>query len=85
MRFQGFKSFLIFSYQISLFEIAEGGSASAILQEVDLPIIDHNTCAQAYLEGVNQVDEDVHVCAGYSQGGKDACQGIMYFKHFFFL
>ena len=40
------------------------------LMEVDVPIMSHQECKNAY-RGVTQN----MVCAGYKQGGKDSCQG----------
>lgn len=38
-----------------------------------MPIIDRDTCADQY-SSVNQVTDSM-VCAGYTQGGQDACSG----------
>ena len=45
------------------------------LQEVDLPIVDIAVCEQAYQNRSNDVNPEIHICAGYEEGGKDACQG----------
>lgn len=44
-----------------------------LLYEVDLPIVDKNTCQQAYAGLTTLVD--TQLCAGFPDGGKDACQG----------
>jgi hypothetical protein len=48
----------------------QGGKVASILQFIDVPIVDHHTCSgqqkRAVLGG--------EICAGYSTGGKDACQ-----------
>jgi len=41
------------------------------LQQVDLPIVDEETCQQAYAFDI----KETQVCAGFVDGGKDACQG----------
>ncbi len=53
--------------------LSEGGSASNLLQEVDVPIISNSLCSTNY-SGVFDV-LDVMVCAGFPQGGRDACAG----------
>lgn len=49
----------------------EGGGASASLYKVDVPIVDRDTCNDAYGGDIT----DGMVCAGLEAGGKDACQG----------
>ena len=55
------------------------------LQEVDVPVIDNNRCQSAMGSGIT----DNMVCAGYPQGGKDACNGdsggpmLIYRNHHF--
>lgn len=44
-----------------------------LLYEVDLPVVDKNTCQQAYTGLVTL--KDTQLCAGFVEGGKDACQG----------
>lgn len=49
----------------------EGGSLPSILQVVQVPIVSLEECRAAY----GQADvTDRMVCAGYTEGGKDACQ-----------
>ncbi|MBX3000825.1 MAG: trypsin-like serine protease [Caldilineaceae bacterium] len=49
---------------------SEGGSDSQVLMEVSLPIIANATCKQSY----GQISDNM-LCAGYLEGGKDACFG----------
>ena len=48
-----------------------GGQGTRLLEEVDVPIMSNNQCK--YYLGSSAVF-DSNICAGYSQGGKDACQ-----------
>lgn len=51
----------------------EGGSQSAQLLEVDVPIVAHNACLPFYEDSLNQ---PLMVCAGGTPlGGRDSCQG----------
>ncbi len=50
----------------------EGGwNLSQVLQKVTVPLVNQETCNQAYRNGVT----DRMICAGFPEGGKDACQG----------
>ena len=52
------------------------GKVATILQEVDVEIIDDETCL-----GTDNKDHlliDQMFCAGYLEGGKDACQVISF-------
>ncbi|XP_078037024.1 trypsin-1-like [Augochlora pura] len=53
--------------------LREGGSTSALLQKVSIPIVDRKQCEDAYsrMNGIT----DRMICAGITQGGKDSCQG----------
>ena len=52
--------------------MSEGGRLSDVLQEVQIPIVNHNECNEDY-EGF--ITEHM-LCAGLrGQGGKDSCQG----------
>lgn len=44
------------------------------LQQVEVPIVDDETCRAAYLEYGQELSENMF-CAGYPQGGKDSCAG----------
>nr|XP_018669341.1 SCO-spondin-like [Ciona intestinalis] len=51
------------------------GPAAKILREVQLPIVDINTCARSYNSTQYPIDTQKMLCAGYRGGGRDACQG----------
>lgn len=58
--------------------IAEKTKLSDVLQEVQVPVIENKECKQRYrkigeLRGTLQFSDNV-LCAGYTAGGKDACQ-----------
>jgi trypsin len=52
--------------------IREGGSLSPTLQKVDVPIITNDVCKT--FPRYNIVTDGM-LCAGYPEGGRDACQG----------
>ena len=52
---------------------SEGGSTSAQLREVQLPIIENSVCNNAIHYG-GEITGNM-LCAGYDSGGYDACQG----------
>ncbi|XP_073505013.1 serine protease 27-like [Phyllobates terribilis] len=50
------------------------------LQNVKVPLIDHETCDKILhensdLSNANTLVDDTMICAGYTKGGKDSCQG----------
>lgn len=51
------------------------GAGSVVLQEVDVPVYSHYACKTAYARISTAIVKDVHICAGYRQGGRDACGG----------
>ncbi|KAK9395512.1 serine protease 27-like [Crotalus adamanteus] len=58
---------------------SEDMASPKILQEVDVPIIDRDTCNNLYnISKGYQLQTDLvkadMICAGYKEGGKDACQ-----------
>ena len=53
--------------------LSEGGATTSILQEVTLPIVDGQKCADLY--GGSKFNKDKMLCAGVDGGNKDACQG----------
>ena len=59
------------------------GPESAILQKVEIPIITNEECEQWFCDaGFNGQLPSIMMCAGYKEGGKDACQ-VIYIPHFF--
>ena len=53
------------------------GPESAILQKVEIPIITNEECEQWFCDaGFNGQLPSIMMCAGYKEGGKDACQVI---------
>ncbi|XP_043583741.1 trypsin-2-like [Bombus pyrosoma] len=53
--------------------LREGGSTSAQLMRVSVPIVSKSECGDAY-RYMNEITDRM-ICAGYTSGGKDACQG----------
>lgn len=51
--------------------LSEGGSFPSQLQVVEVPLVSLEDCRAAY--GRSSIT-DVMLCAGYPDGGKDACQ-----------
>ncbi|XP_038163526.1 transmembrane protease serine 6 isoform X2 [Cyprinodon tularosa] len=49
----------------------EGGSASNVLQKVDVRLVSEEACIRSY----GYIVTPRMLCAGYRSGGKDACQG----------
>lgn len=49
----------------------EGGSPSEQLQVVEVPIVSLEDCRAAY--GASSVTDKM-ICAGFPEGGRDACQ-----------
>ena len=57
------------------FDIEKSGQESATeLREVDVPIVKHQTCADAF-KGEQNIIQNKMMCAGYTAGKKDACTG----------
>jgi agmatine deiminase len=52
--------------------LSENGSLTSILQEVSLPLVSNDKCASLYSD---KFQTNNHLCAGYEEGKKDACQG----------
>lgn len=57
--------------------IYDGGPEPSFLNEVDVPILSNSECNSLFkLAALDEhVDEEIWVCAGYREGGKDACDG----------
>lgn len=54
--------------------VTDDGSASNVLHEVTVPLVDLRTCRQSY--GIfNEKVTDNMICAGRKNGGVDSCQG----------
>ena len=51
--------------------VEEGGAASALLRQVEIPIVSNETCEQSYPDGITSN----MMCAGRKEGGQDSCQG----------
>jgi len=51
------------------------GSLSDKLLGVDVPIVSHSVCDDAYAVEGESIDSKSELCAGYQSGGKDSCQG----------
>ncbi|XP_075687071.1 serine protease 27-like [Rhinoderma darwinii] len=54
--------------------------APQTLQNVKVPLIDHQTCDNIYhkdsdISSFQRLVTDAMICAGYTKGGKDSCQG----------
>ena len=52
------------------------GPKSDTLMYVDLPVVDKQTCCSKHCDNCNApecVIFDHNICAGYEEGGKDAC------------
>lgn len=64
---------------VPFFSSTEDLASPQTLQEVEVPIIDRDTCNNLYnLSSKYQLQTDLvkadMICAGYEEGGKDACQ-----------
>lgn len=49
------------------------GNLSSVLREVQVPVVSELECRNAYSTSPAKIDEN-YICAGYPQGGKDACR-----------
>lgn len=55
--------------------LESGGATTAMLQQVDVPVVDLTTCQRAYQGRAQAPIHDTNLCAGYAQGTRDSCQG----------
>ena len=62
--------------QISIFTFFIGGPASDMLLEAQLPVVSNDNCNEAYSKFKSTEIDNRVICAGFAQGGKDACQVI---------
>ena len=52
----------------------EGGMLPSVLQEITLPLVSNENCTEIFLKtGRKEYIPDVFICAGLTEGGKDAC------------
>lgn len=47
-----------------------GGHESAVLREVQVPVWKNSDCDDAYTQPIT----NAFICAGFTEGGRDACQ-----------
>ncbi|CAH0557989.1 unnamed protein product [Brassicogethes aeneus] len=56
--------------------VFESGHLASILQKVDLPIINRDSCEKKYsILGFSRYFNECQMCTEYPEGTKDACQG----------
>lgn len=63
--------------------LGEQGSTAGHLRQVIVPIWSTDECAESDY-GKKRLTSNM-MCAGYQEGGKDACQGYFCFKFFFLI
>jgi len=51
--------------------LSSSGKQPDALMKVDVPTVSHDICTSQY----DGLLEDIHLCAGFPEGGKDSCQG----------
>ena len=57
-----------------------GGQRAETLQKVNIPILDNKQCQQWFVEAQKKlIVVDTCMCAGFENGGKDACQVLTKF------
>jgi secreted trypsin-like serine protease len=61
------------------FTSADENAVPDVLQEVELPVVAHETCQAAYVmedgEEERHIFNSIMLCAGYPKGKKDSCRG----------
>jgi len=50
---------------------SSGGSQPDHLLKVDVPAVSNSVCQEQY----DGIKKEIHLCAGFTEGGKDSCQG----------
>lgn len=50
------------------------GNLPQVLHEVNLPILNYKECSRILLTLRKPIQGDTLMCAGFPDGGKDACQ-----------
>ncbi|XP_078373762.1 serine protease 1-like isoform X3 [Oculina patagonica] len=55
-------------------DTTEGGNESQILQQAEVPLVSREICQKAYDDILMTITERMR-CAGYTEGGIDACEG----------
>jgi len=53
---------------------SEGGTGSAVLLKISVPVVSHEACSALYKKFNREVTPRM-LCAGFKAGGKDSCQG----------
>ena len=53
----------------------ENGAVSNTLLEVTLDVVDYSTCKAQLSNYFSSLNDNVHLCAGVAEGGKDSCNG----------
>jgi len=67
-------TFILFSQAVTVIgygRIEEDGDVSDVLLQVEVDIFDFDTCDGLY----NKIVDDIMLCAGTAEGGRDSCQG----------
>lgn len=59
---------------MNYFACYSDGILPGVLYEVELPILDQTECSRALSTLKKPVRGDTLMCAGFPDGGKDACQ-----------
>ncbi len=62
----------VVGWGITSWSFTQEGFPSPRMREVDLPLATPRTCDRAY---ANSIDDTFLLCAGYANGGRDACLG----------
>lgn len=61
------------------FFVHADGPRPSILREVSVPVIDNTVCESMFRSaGFIEYIPRIFVCAGWTEGGYDACEGIQF-------